>query len=974
MIRKVVISLVCLAAVRCVAANFVVTTSADVASGSLRQAIIDSNAAGGTNTITFTPGLGTIGLVADLPAVQASTTFVGNGNTIDGGHAFRGFLVAAWAPGTATMVPTAVAIQDLTIRNAAAFGGSGPGGGGAGLGGALFVGNMASVTLSNVNLVSNSAVGGNGGNLLGGGGGMGGNGGTSGGGGLGVGADGAGSANVPPKPGIATGALPGGSGSAFGAGPGGGAGGGGGYSGIALGSAPPGGGGGGVGGATPSYNLPAAVHGGDGGFGGGGGSGGGNINGIAGNGGFGGGGGSVFGGSIGGNGGFGGGGGGLGSASSINSTAGGFGGGGGVEVTVITPGFISMSGGGGGGMGGALFVQQGGSLVFAGPARVAANSVSPGLGGGGGAGNGSAFGTGLFIQGNDTVTFSPGAGQVVTFSDAIADQSGNGGSGGNAGTGGLTVNGAGTLILSGVNSYTGPTSVNSGTLLVNGSLAAASAVTVAAGGTLGGTGTVNGSVACLPGGTVAPGNGSLPLAVGGGLLWNGSTDGSPSMQFVLAPGGPATGQLVIAGALAKGTAGNFKFAFQGAAYPGTYTLATFASTSFSASDFGYASLPPGLAGSFAIVGGTKLQFTVSPSVTIATGRSAAFTAVGAGTPGTAYQWAFGGTPIPGATDAILLIRNASGQSAGTYTCAANGPSGAFSTSATLAVTAVPVPGYLSNLSARANVGTGAGILISGFGIGGTGSKNLLLRAVGPGLRDTFGLTDAIVTPQATLFSGSNIIVSEMGWGSSSLFSIISWQIPGQVLFAQPQPVSQSFMGNLGAFPLVPGSADCALEVTPPAGNYTLQFSGVGGTGGIGLFEAFDADAAPGAARLVNLSARANAGAGDGTLIGGFAVGGSSAETVLIRAVGPGLADTFGLTGVLAGPVLTIYSGNTPIFSNAGWGGDAALASLFATVGAFPLNSAHPDSAVLVTLPPGGYTAQVTGTGAGIALVEIYEVY
>ena len=79
------------------------------------------------------------------------------------------------------------------------------------------------------------------------------------------------------------------------------------------------------------------------------------------------------------------------------------------------------------------------------------------------------------------------------------------------------------------------------------------------------------------------------------------------------------------------------------------------------------------------------------------------------------------------------------------------------------------------------------------------------------------------------------------------------------------------------------------------------------------------------------------------------------------------------------PVLIIYQGSTVIASNTVWGGDPVIASVFPTVGAFAINPTHQDSAVLVTLPPGNYTAQVSGLASlmsnatGIALVEIYEV-
>ncbi len=87
------------------AADFTVSTNADSGPGSLRQAITDSNAAGGTNTITLEAGLATITLAGDLPAVQANVTILGNNNTLDGGSTFRGFFVGAWTAGTETMIP-----------------------------------------------------------------------------------------------------------------------------------------------------------------------------------------------------------------------------------------------------------------------------------------------------------------------------------------------------------------------------------------------------------------------------------------------------------------------------------------------------------------------------------------------------------------------------------------------------------------------------------------------------------------------------------------------------------------------------------------------------------------------------------------------------------------------------------------------------------------------------------------------------
>ena len=97
-----------------------------------------------------------------------------------------------------------------------------------------------------------------------------------------------------------------------------------------------------------------------------------------------------------------------------------------------------------------------------------------------------------------------------------------------------------------------------------------------------------------------------------------------------------------------------------------------------------------------------------------------------------------------------------------------------------------------------------------------------------------------------------------------------------------------------------------------------------------------------------------------------------ARRLLVRAVGPTLA-AFGVPGTLADPKLELYSGTTKIAENDNWGGDAQVAAAFTQVGAFGLPAASKDAVLLITLPPGAYTAQASGTGAGLALVEVYEV-
>ena len=132
-------------------------------------------------------------------------------------------------------------------------------------------------------------------------------------------------------------------------------------------------------------------------------------------------------------------------------------------------------------------------------------------------------------------------------------------------------------------------------------------------------------------------------------------------------------------------------------------------------------------------------------------------------------------------------------------------------------------------------------------------------------------------------------------------------------------------------------------------------------------------------KLANISARSFVGVGDNIAIAGFVVTGTQPKQILIRAAGPALASSFKIPGALSDPVLKLFDGTgRQIDQNTGWGSDALDASAITTtaarVGAFawPANSA--DSALLVTLLPGLYTAQVSGKSgdSGVALLEVYD--
>ena len=273
----------------------------------------------------------------------------------------------------------------------------------------------------------------------------------------------------------------------------------------------------------------------------------------------------------------------------------------------------------------------------------------------------------------------------------------------------------------------------------------------------------------------------------------------------------------------------------------------------------------------------------------------------------------------------------------------------------VSVSGAAIPSRIINLSARSTVGTGGNILIAGFVVNGTGSKQILLRGVGPTLAQ-FGITQALPQSHLALMTqAGSMIAANSAWGGGAA-------------------LAQAFTA-VGAFALTPSSADAAMIQSVGAGAYTAHLSGVSNTTGVGLAEIYDADTGPTAAHLSNISARASVGTGSNVLIAGFVISGNTPETVLIRGIGPTLGQ-FGVSGSLAAPELVLYdSGNNTLQTNGGWGGGASLVQAFARVGAFSLAANSADAAILVTLPPGAYTAEVSGVNGstGVGLAEIYEV-
>ncbi len=270
-----------------------------------------------------------------------------------------------------------------------------------------------------------------------------------------------------------------------------------------------------------------------------------------------------------------------------------------------------------------------------------------------------------------------------------------------------------------------------------------------------------------------------------------------------------------------------------------------------------------------------------------------------------------------------------------------------------------------NLSVLTTLAEGE-VMTVGASIGGsgtTGGKALVVRAAGPSLA-SFGVSSVLPDPRLALFSQSN---------GASLASNNDWAGDSTLLRA---------FGQVGAFPYAaPTSKDAALA--PPGlegGGYSLQIADGGGGSGTVIAELYDAtpggDFTAATPRLINLSVLKRIDAGT-TLTAGFVLGGDTPRDVLVRAVGPSLAQPpFNVSDALSDPRLVLYDNATGarLEANDDWGGAAPLTAAFAAVGAFPLaGGATRDAALLVRLAPGAYSVQISSGGpGGVALVEVYE--
>jgi len=252
------------------------------------------------------------------------------------------------------------------------------------------------------------------------------------------------------------------------------------------------------------------------------------------------------------------------------------------------------------------------------------------------------------------------------------------------------------------------------------------------------------------------------------------------------------------------------------------------------------------------------------------------------------------------------------------------------------------PGTFGNISTRLRVETADNVLIGGFIVTGTQPKSVIMRAIGPSLPVPGALADPILELHGP---GGFSTITNDNWRSDQEAQIMASTVPPS------NDLESAIVADLPAN----GSA------------YTAILSGVNGTTGVGLVEAYDLDSAADS-KLANISTRGLVQTGVDVLIGGFIIVGQNPMRVMVRAIGPSL----NVPGPLPDPTLELRNGDGALIgSNDNWRSDQEAEIIATTIQ--PSNDL--ESALVQYLAPGSYTAVVHGVenATGVGLVEAYAL-
>lgn len=270
------------------------------------------------------------------------------------------------------------------------------------------------------------------------------------------------------------------------------------------------------------------------------------------------------------------------------------------------------------------------------------------------------------------------------------------------------------------------------------------------------------------------------------------------------------------------------------------------------------------------------------------------------------------------------------------------------------VATVQAPSQNQNLSTRGNVGAGEDVLIGGFIITGNDNKQVVLRAIGPSL-DPAMVGTPLADPVLELHDADGALITTND----------NWQDNSEA--------DQTFLMDNNLAPTNPAESAIVTSLAP--GEYTtIVRSAAEDTTGVALVEIYDLDKGTTDSKLANISTRGNVGTGNDVVIGGFIVGGGGGgfTSTIIRGLGPSLS-VLSIAEPLADPTLQVVDADGNVIdSNDNWMDDPNMQTI-SNDGLAPTNPK--ESAVFEILPPGKYTAILSGVngGTGVGLVEIYDV-
>ena len=325
--------------------------------------------------------------------------------------------------------------------------------------------------------------------------------------------------------------------------------------------------------------------------------------------------------------------------------------------------------------------------------------------------------------------------------------------------------------------------------------------------------------------------------------------------------------------------------------------------------------------------------TLDTNLVTSPGPSGTPTPTPTGTPGTPTPTATAtGTPVPSATPTATAGGTPVPTPAGTPT-----------------PTASPIAtSKVIELSARLRVQTGDNVGIGGFIITGSVAKTVIIRGIGPSLT-RYNIANVLDDPTLELHGpGGFVTMSNNNWRDTQEEEIQATGIPPTI------------------------DREPAIVATLAPGAYTAILSGRSGTSGVALVEVYDLNQHADS-RLANISTRAFVSTGDDIVIAGFLINDDPGlDRVIVRGLGPSLALS-GVPNALANPTLELHDGNgTLLTSNNDWQDNPVQAAEITAAGLAPTNNF--ESAIAATLPPGLYTALLSGLnfGTGVGVVEVYD--